>query len=242
MTRGFDEFMDDYVSCYYPDVNTKSYRVPPIHFNIQSFQKPEDYVKKHKENLISEDKESDEMDETSFMPQRPANLVWSPYLYTSANHSEEINPDRVSSPFNIPSDSSQEADVKIDINDLPHANSLPKAKPVKQELQLFANVFPPKEPSTTLVKLAQNDNYQKFDAKHYFLLSTLPVTTPAAGSGKSVGTLASRTKSPTRTGKNLKTAVSEKGKNTGEVLQLKVLKDVDILADVMKKDTRADEG
>ncbi|XP_059168650.1 uncharacterized protein LOC131950481 [Physella acuta] len=244
VTRGFDEFMDDYVSCYYPDVDTKSYRVPPIHFNIQSFHKPEEYIKKHKENLTTKDEESDdEMDEAGFMPQRPANLVWSPYLYsTPNNNSVGINQERVPSPFNIPHDSSQEADVKIDINDLPHANSLPKAKSVKQEPQLSANVFHPKEPSTALVKLAHNDNYQKFDPKLYFLLTTLPVSTPTAGSGKSVGTLASRAKSPTRAGKISKIKVSEKGKSTSEALQLKVLKDVEILAEVMKKDTRADEG
>ncbi|XP_005112279.1 uncharacterized protein LOC101862849 [Aplysia californica] len=42
VTRGFDQFMEEYVQCYYPNVEEQTYRVPPIHFNIQSFQKPSD--------------------------------------------------------------------------------------------------------------------------------------------------------------------------------------------------------
>jgi len=42
VTRGFDQFMEDYVKCYYPNVEEQTFRVPPIHFNIQSFKKPAD--------------------------------------------------------------------------------------------------------------------------------------------------------------------------------------------------------
>ncbi|CAL1532451.1 unnamed protein product, partial [Lymnaea stagnalis] len=77
-TRAFDEFMDEYVKCYYPDVETKSYRVPPIHFNIQSFKKPADYVKE-KPLIQSAGHESDEgvppLCEWDFMPHR-ASYKW----------------------------------------------------------------------------------------------------------------------------------------------------------------------
>lgn len=44
ITMGFDDFMEKYVTSYYPDVETKTYRVPPLHFNIQSFRKGSEYV------------------------------------------------------------------------------------------------------------------------------------------------------------------------------------------------------
>lgn len=44
VTQSFDEFMDNYVNNYYPNVDTQTYRVPPIHFNIQSFRSPEDVL------------------------------------------------------------------------------------------------------------------------------------------------------------------------------------------------------
>ena len=42
---GFDDFMEKYVSCYYPEVDSRTYRVPPLHFNIQSFKRGTDYLK-----------------------------------------------------------------------------------------------------------------------------------------------------------------------------------------------------
>ncbi|GFO15953.1 hypothetical protein PoB_004245800 [Plakobranchus ocellatus] len=44
VTMGFDDFMEEYVSSYYPNVETTTYRVPPLHFNIQSFKKGSSYV------------------------------------------------------------------------------------------------------------------------------------------------------------------------------------------------------
>ncbi|GFR85738.1 hypothetical protein ElyMa_004181600 [Elysia marginata] len=44
VTMGFDNFMETYVTSYYPDVDHKTYRVPPLHFNIQSFKKGTEYL------------------------------------------------------------------------------------------------------------------------------------------------------------------------------------------------------
>ncbi|BFZ15175.1 hypothetical protein BsWGS_18214 [Bradybaena similaris] len=44
VTKSFDEFMDKYITCYYPNVEERTYRVPPIHFNIQSLKKPIEYI------------------------------------------------------------------------------------------------------------------------------------------------------------------------------------------------------
>lgn len=49
--KPFDEFMDEYVSAYYPDVEERTYRVPPIHFNIQSFKKPVEYLQHSRDPL-----------------------------------------------------------------------------------------------------------------------------------------------------------------------------------------------
>lgn len=44
VTKPFDWFMNEYVMCYYPKLDEVTYRVPPIHFNIQSLRKSTDYI------------------------------------------------------------------------------------------------------------------------------------------------------------------------------------------------------
>ncbi|BFZ24434.1 hypothetical protein BsWGS_27473 [Bradybaena similaris] len=44
VTKPFDWFMNEYVTSYYPKLDEVTYRVPPIHFNIQSLRKSTDYI------------------------------------------------------------------------------------------------------------------------------------------------------------------------------------------------------
>uniref|UniRef100_A0A2C9LH51 Uncharacterized protein n=1 Tax=Biomphalaria glabrata TaxID=6526 RepID=A0A2C9LH51_BIOGL len=69
VTKTFDEFMDEYVLSYYPDVDSNSYRVPPIHFNIQSLKKPVDYLKDISVKSIDVD-DTEILSEKEFMPCR----------------------------------------------------------------------------------------------------------------------------------------------------------------------------
>ncbi|CAG5134338.1 unnamed protein product [Candidula unifasciata] len=52
VTKSFDEFMDQYVTAYYPNVGERTYRVPPIHFNIQSLKKPNEYISAFKGDSV----------------------------------------------------------------------------------------------------------------------------------------------------------------------------------------------
>ncbi|RUS85757.1 hypothetical protein EGW08_006471 [Elysia chlorotica] len=65
VTMGFDDFMDEYVSSYYPDVETKTYRVPPLHFNIQSFKRGTDYLEDMKDSRRSDPAEKEQSQNNS---------------------------------------------------------------------------------------------------------------------------------------------------------------------------------
>ncbi|KAH9513804.1 hypothetical protein Btru_031448 [Bulinus truncatus] len=184
--KTFDEFMDEYVLTYYPDVDTESYRVPPIHFNIQSLKNPVEYIKDipHLSNGTACDDPEDVSNlDKDFMPQRMS-YKWK--VNKKADPGDEqcyLNIDRENESGNGTGQPIQCAPQSRNED-----GQSSKAKSIKTVDSISQRVAP--EASIT--------------SKSY----TSPV----------------RKDAPT------KVTFSE------------VLKGVEILSDVMKKDTRADEG
>lgn len=260
VTKPFDEFMDEYVSCYYPKLEEQTYRVPPIHFNIQSFKKPREYIQNMKGNSPPT-KSSSDLREVNCGTASESMLG---FLKEGVDNESENNIQR-GEPSNIrnqfmPPYRSYHMSAKRSSNCSDNTGPLEH-----QTLKSGSSQATVPQAVVSSLDTTHSENSQRRNrssGKSHDSQSTQynshhqHTAVPAEFNSKSrfIGSEASAQSTPTVSklqSQSLPSASVKGGKMSTEIppemrssknICLEALQDVEVLCEVMAKDTRADEG
>lgn len=240
VTKSFDEFMDDYVTCYYPNVEGRTYRVPPIHFNIQSLKKPIEYINTIKGDSVlksitsgSGNKENNNLenclsahlskmngsdDDTSNIQGVTSNLKYADQPSIAAGKNRNFTDQGVSVVADSENGSSNSLQIpsrdgKMSLQDSNYLDLLSSRKSPDKHI-LSSGIYFKDSPNSSSSLLCADSTT---NTSHPFVASTSDMRSEISDSSPSV--------SPTPTD-----------------VTLQSLHDVEILSKVMDKDIRKDEG